>query len=318
MNDAIELTAIIVLIYVSECATLLPDTQLALRALARHPRAAEGMRVNATRRLVWAQPLPALGSLFVFDQAATRAAGAGGGVHFDSILDRAHAVRRAVLPLRIGGTLQFALLLVLLPALVATHRLQGLALPFFGAVLGVHLLLVLEYRAVVRALYAGAGVTAHTWKLAVSPLMAIRAADLAQRPGLREFDPLAVAFLLCAPAEFLRLARARWRSPAAASASPLEDATGESAGAAPTAQLERVLRAAGLRPENLTLSPESGGDDERTWCPSCRRRFALEHGTCPDCEGVALRRLAPRQHADAQSVLRRIGERQSRALRRGA
>jgi hypothetical protein len=318
MNDAIELTAVIVLIYVGECATLLHEPQLALRALVRRPRETVGIRVNATRRLVWTQPLPALGSLFVFDAATAQPAGEGNAVHFDSILDRAHAVRLAVRPLRIGGTLQFALLLVLLPALVAAHRLQGVALPFFGAVLVLHLLLVLGYRAVVRALHAGTNVTTHTWKLAISPLTAIRAADLAQRPGLREFDPLAVAFLLCAPEEFLRQARARLQPAAGDVTAPAAAATGEDGAAAPAPRLERVLRAAGLRPENLALSPAAGGIDERTWCPRCRRRFALEHGTCPDCDGVALRRLAPRQHEDAQSVLRRIGERQARALRRGA
>lgn len=133
--------------------------------------------------------------------------------------------------------------------------------------------------------------------MALSPPMAVRAPVLVARDLLATSHPLAAAAVLCDRRVFEEhaertLRRLRHPLPGKAASRRAERAE-ESFRARVLARAEDLIRRCGLDPAALLAVPAAGRADERTHCPRCLARYALESGECSDCPGIGLVALGP-------------------------
>lgn len=164
--------------------------------------------------------------------------------------------------------------------------------------LGLDCLVAWAWYSARRALqpHVRAPVFEHMLTIFISPLDAIRAGDTLSRDLLIEFEPTAVAQVLCSQEEASRLAQRtlidlRY---------PLEPASppGTPEQAAATEQWLRLVRLKALEeflrsdtaldPDELLAPPVPQDATCRSWCPRCRCQFTLEAGTCSDCGDIPL------------------------------
>jgi hypothetical protein len=134
----------------------------------------------------------------------------------------------------------------------------------------------------------------------LAPPTAIRAHDLLGRHLLESFHPLAVAQVLCRPAEFERLATRAlldlhyplqleaWK------AAPRVAAALDWFRQVLQQGSEKLLHRAGLEPSKLLQPPARTERANQTFCPRCRAQFIVAQGTCEECGGRSLQPLPDR------------------------
>jgi len=134
-----------------------------------------------------------------------------------------------------------------------------------------------------------------TLTVALSPIEALRAAEILGRDLLAKFHPFAAGAVLLDRPQFELFAErivrdALYPMPA----DPSDDSRGETARASwrgvVARELEGAARRLGLDAELATRSPARDAD-EHTYCPRCLRTYVLEVGGCAECWGLPLRRF---------------------------
>lgn len=192
---------------------------------------------------------------------------------------------------------------------IATAAFLFVALPAVGATLGLSMTWpwLLATALALQAWSAFAYFRAHrrldpdergerlqrTITVALSPLEALRAAEILGRDLLHEFHPFAVAAALLPRAEFEPFAERVLRDALHPMPAPIPSDDPRAIAAEREAR-ERLVRAlelaahrAGL-PADLATRAPSADADERSYCPRCRRTYLLEAGTCPECWDLPL------------------------------
>lgn len=128
----------------------------------------------------------------------------------------------------------------------------------------------------------------------LSPVSAMRACDLLSRGLLENFHPLAVARVFCDKEQFRTFARATL-SEIRYPARPLWPSTDPAA--AETEQewrlrvqgaVEKLLKQAGVEPDELIQAPAPADENCRAYCPRCLAQFTTGTGVCDDCGGLPL------------------------------
>lgn len=130
--------------------------------------------------------------------------------------------------------------------------------------------------------------------IALAPATTMRALDIASRPLLEDFHPLAVARHFLPTAAFLRFARRvllDLRHPVQpACPNPLPEAMATEAFFR-RVQLETAeawLAENKNSPADLCKPPVPADESCRAYCPRCEAQFTTPTGTCADCGGVSL------------------------------
>jgi hypothetical protein len=140
--------------------------------------------------------------------------------------------------------------------------------------------------------------TARTLAVALSPLEALRSAEILGRDLFAEFHPFAVGAALLTRREFEPFAERVLRD-ALCPLPPVCPSADPRAIAAEREDRERLVRAlekAAKRlelPRDLASGAPAGDSDERAYCPRCRRTYTLESGTCSECWELPLAPLRP-------------------------
>lgn len=139
----------------------------------------------------------------------------------------------------------------------------------------------------------------HTMTILLAPTSAMRAADALARPLLETFHPLAPARVLLSPAEFHAFARRLWRDllnpalPRTPGDDPAMTAIEQHSRRAWRETVAGLLQASGVKVDEFTPPPPPNDPACRSYCPRCLAQFTSNEGTCADCGGLALVRLAP-------------------------
>ncbi len=144
------------------------------------------------------------------------------------------------------------------------------------------------------------------WINTLSPLALIRSADEVRAEVLGDFDPLAAAATVMpkdALSPGLRNALAELEWPLQPASLGATDAAGDGGArsdeqwlrAALQRRIEGVCAAVGLDAKALLHAAPEADVDDGAYCPRCHTQFtaASAPGSCPECEGVTLRRFGP-------------------------
>jgi hypothetical protein len=291
MSDTAMLALAVVLIYLSECVTLLPAGAAAFRrawlrewAVVAPWELFGGLRSS----LLPGNPLPPLGTAV----ACIPADGRPASLDHRAFRLKVDAFTSAARPLLVACNVLWAWLFLGLPAAAILTSLV-VTWPYLagGTFLLTAVCAILFGRAwrELDPLLGGAPLQ-HTATIALVPTTAIRAADLLAR-GLGEgVHPLAAALALLPRDGFTGYARrfhfdAIHRDPAStALPSPWFDESQRDA-------IERFLSSNGAAPEQLLLAPVPTDEHSRTFCPRCHTQFTVTEGTCKDCGGITLARF---------------------------
>jgi len=134
----------------------------------------------------------------------------------------------------------------------------------------------------------------------LSPVTAIRAADLLGRPRFEEFQPAAFA-LACLPKETASaLCAALWRD-LMHPCLPLPE-MGGAAAAVEQSWRSRLLsafrdcaRRNGLNPDEWDAAPAASDASHTRYCPRCHSQSTVQATTCTECGGLPLRELASKR-----------------------
>ena len=186
---------------------------------------------------------------------------------------RLNVVARETRWLKIASGFLFAWVMVLLPALILSHRFPLVALPWlavgipgWGATLA---LFVRAYRRVHRT-----SPTFETWLTStLSPVALMRSPSTVSFAALGSVHPLAGAAALCDDGEFLRIARL-WH---------FDDEHRRD-------DVERIAKGRGLL-DKLAAGPEVVEPGVAQFCPRCHRTYLAGAAQCADCPEVPLRPL---------------------------
>jgi hypothetical protein len=266
-----SLWGIVVALYAWECLVWVPRDGMALasrgrRFCARRGRALPG---TATKGLLFANPLPPFGLVFLFSDRSEPAAQEP-ETDFKQILKRLRQVRRELLPLKVVGTLSFAAIFGVLPAAEALRVLPAVAPWAFGAVGVLHVASLVLRRRALRRLGLHSSLS-ETLMVVVSPLLSLRASAAVAARAFDRFELLAVGFVLLPSVDFLELAQQQ-----------MEGGMSEIR--------RRVVRAAGVDPEELNGQPFREDDGANGYCPRCRMLYAGASQSCTEC-GTPLKSL---------------------------
>ncbi len=135
----------------------------------------------------------------------------------------------------------------------------------------------------------------HAIVSAVSPMAAIRAVDWVERDALHRFSPLAVAAVLCGPAEFREMARHCLADLTFRRHPPIDDPAWRRSQAWHRDELrssvESLLSREGINAKELLTAPPSANANCLSYCPICHAQYTMEMGLCADCGDVELRPL---------------------------
>jgi hypothetical protein len=133
-----------------------------------------------------------------------------------------------------------------------------------------------------------------TLTIVLSPLVAIRANDIALRELFSLYHPLAVAQTLCSEKYFREMASRTLRElhfplpSAVAPGTPAHDAEDWNR-AALLRSVERFVADCGTPPKELLGPPARESPLCLSFCPRCCNQYRFADGTCPDCGGVQVR-----------------------------
>ena len=228
-------------------------------------------------------------------------------------------IRRSIRGVRIFGALQWVLVVVVLPLMIKGpyYARDEFGLGFLMLFLFVFVLpglLGLHVCQCVLAIDAFGKIHSfpmskwERFRLAISPLHAMRASGYLMLTAGVVFDEMAWLLAVDAADDAMELARERQR-------------TNEFGGGMPSSVLaswsaelrqmnERILNKAGVRSEDLALA-DGNTPKLSQYCPKCRGLFAGSMQTCAEC-GVPLKHLSKRQVLDVRNVITRISRRTKR------
>lgn len=127
----------------------------------------------------------------------------------------------------------------------------------------------------------------------LSPMAAIRSADLAQKWALDEFHPLAVAAALPGFEGWEEMAAELWRRLKFAESAAFPDSDSEpskpsSENAAVMAEIEALARLQGVDPATWAKPPARLEPSNSWYCPRCRSQFTRTAARCHDCNRSGL------------------------------
>lgn len=213
-----------------------------------------------------------------------------------SIESRLQEFHRLVRPLRFLTNALFVLAFGIAPLLIWQI---GLPLAWFGLLIGTLALTITSaifFRRLHRTFYPSAEDDRFTLTLilALAPATTMRAHDIAARPLLENFHPLAVAKKLLPAAAFQRLARRfllDLRHPAlpiCPNPQPQAHATEQFFRKTFQELVEAWLREHKIVPEELCAPPVMLEASCRAYCPRCEAQFTTPTGYCSDCGGLPL------------------------------
>ena len=199
--------------------------------------------------------------------------------------------------LRIWSWTLFLLLFIALPFSLwvpLVEQFRGAIL--IGAVICVAGCAATFYRAH-RHLFPGGPVD--RWRsltiMVFTPTASMRAQDAITRDLLSDFDPLAIAVVLCKPTDFRAFARRMLQDlreplrPVCPTNEPICLRTEQQSRQRYCDRLERFVAQSGYDLRELLSPPTAGADSEsRSFCPRCWTQFATPRGCCDDCGGVPL------------------------------
>lgn len=130
--------------------------------------------------------------------------------------------------------------------------------------------------------------------IALAPATTLRAHDIASRPLLERFHPLAVAKVFLQPEHFRRFARRLLldlRNPArptCPSADPVANATEFFFRSTQLKITEAWLMENKIAPADLCQPPAPADESCRAYCPRCESQFTTADGFCADCGELPL------------------------------
>jgi hypothetical protein len=134
----------------------------------------------------------------------------------------------------------------------------------------------------------------HTLTTAFAAATSIRAHDIASRPLLESFHPLAVAKVLLEETSFRLFARnvlldlRHPMSPACPSAHPQAAATEKFFRTASLEITEAWLKEIRVAPDELCRAPKPLDETCRAYCPRCEAQFTTAEQPCSDCGRIEL------------------------------
>jgi hypothetical protein len=190
----------------------------------------------------------------------------------------------------------FVHLFIIAPAVIT---LVGIRATWLGLVVGMFALTLsiatLFYRAH-RQFYPKATDErfTHTLTTGLAVATSLRAHDIASRPLLETFHPLAVANVLLEKNSFRMFARNVMLDlrhpmlPVCPNANPQAVTTEIFFRSATQEVTEAWLKENGIAPDELCLSPKPLDETCRAYCPRCEEQFTSAEHSCADCGGIAL------------------------------
>jgi hypothetical protein len=203
---------------------------------------------------------------------------------------------RQVRPLRMLTNALFVLVFLLAPLLIATLGLKFVWLWLLVPLLALTITTASFFSRLHRKFWPGATDDRFTQTLiiALAPATAMRAHDIAARPLLENFHPLAVAQQVFAPEQFRHFARRRLldlRHPArpiSPNPQPAAMATELFFRRTYLETIETWLTANKIAPAELYQPPARTDKSCQTYCPRCEAQFTTNSGACADCGGIPL------------------------------
>ncbi len=199
-------------------------------------------------------------------------------------------------PLRILTNALFALVFIVASLLIGFIGLGHVWIWLFLALLALTITTATYFARLHRKLWPASGDERFTQTLiiALAPATTMRAHDLASRPLLEFFHPLAVAKTLFQPEQFLRFARRLLldlRNPALPTCpnpQPPAIATEQFFRHAYLETVETWLTENNISPTELCCPPDPTDESCHAYCPRCEAQFTTATGQCADCGGLPL------------------------------
>jgi len=111
---------------------------------------------------------------------------------------------------------------------------------------------------------------------------------------LENFHPLAVARVFCDKEQFRTFARAALNEirypgwPLCPSNEPGAADTEREWGLRVQGAVEKLLKQAGIEPDELIQAPALADENCQAYCPRCHAQFTTATGACDDCGGMPL------------------------------
>lgn len=201
-----------------------------------------------------------------------------------------------VRPIRFLANALFVLVFVIAPLLIGFIGLKLVWLGLLVALLGLSITTATLFCRLHRKFYPAASDERFTQTLilAMAPATTMRAHDIASRPLLENFHPLAVAHHLLDADSFRRFARhllldlRNPAPPAFPSASPQTIATELFYRRLLLEVAEAWLAERKLPAAELCRPPTPADETCHAFCPRCEAQFTSAAGECSDCGGLAL------------------------------
>ena len=131
----------------------------------------------------------------------------------------------------------------------------------------------------------------HFLTIMLSPVTAIRAADILSRPLMETFHPLAIAGVFCSQKKLRQLAGPVWRDiqfPSLRTEGAALSAADQESHAAFRKTVENFLKRNKIYPQELLRPPQPLDETCAAYCPRCLSQFMKTEGGCPDCGGLPL------------------------------
>ncbi|MEW6302903.1 MAG: hypothetical protein AB1705_05500 [Verrucomicrobiota bacterium] len=229
----------------------------------------------------------------------------GGSFDTEAIRQRLEEFRQVSQPVRKLANALFLYVFVVCPLLFWQVGLRNCWLPVAVVLLGFTVTTAIYLRRAHRALYPLAEDERFTVFLTalLSPPSAMRAVDALSRPLLQAFHPLAVAQVLCSPAQFRAFAQVVVRDThhPAHPVCPVDNEAARATEAGHRAALretmDEFLNTHGLAVAELLKPPAPADASCRQYCPRCLAQFTESAADCADCGGLALEPLETRPAA---------------------
>lgn len=204
--------------------------------------------------------------------------------------------RAATKSLRLLANALFVLVFILAPALIGFIGLKLVWLWLSLALVALTVSTAVWFARTHRKFWPEAADDRFTQSLiiALAPATTMRALDIASRPLLENFHPLAVAQHFLPATAFRRFARRvvlDLRHPVQPTCPNLQPAAIATEAFFRRIQLETVeawLAENKMTPAELCKPPPPADESCHAYCPRCEAQFTTPVGTCADCGGVPL------------------------------
>jgi hypothetical protein len=199
-------------------------------------------------------------------------------------------------PVRLLANILFVHVFVVAPVLITLIGIQAVWLGLVIVMLTLTVSIATLFYRAHREFYPGAKDDrfTHTLTTALAVATSLRAHDIASRPLLETFHPLAVAKVLVDDASFRSFARnilldlRHPMLPVCPNAHP-QAATTEMFFRSSTLEItEAWLKENGVATDELCRAPKPLDETCRAYCPRCEEQFTSAEHVCSDCGGISL------------------------------